>query len=222
MKKLSIFDSTLRDGAQSTGISFSLEDKLAIIKLLDRIGVDYIEAGNPYSNPKDSELYRRAASLSLQHSRLCAFGSTMHKDSCPERDSNLQALALADTGTCVIFGKCWLFHVENVLETTPEENLRMIRESCRFLKDRGKEVVFDGEHFFDGFKEHSEYALKALEAAAEGGADMLCLCDTNGGAFPNEVEKIVRQVKKHFSLPLSVHFHDDCGMATANSLMGVL
>lgn len=221
MKAVSIFDSSLRDGAQGNGITFSLQDKLTAVSVLDRLGVHYIEAGNPGSNPKDREFFRLAAALPLKHAQLVAFGSTRRKEiSCIE-DSGLRSLLSAETACCAIFGKCWRFQVDKVLETTPEENLRMIEESCRFLKDNGREVIFDAEHFFDGWKDDREYAVAALDAAVRGGADILCLCDTNGGAFPNEVTEIVKAVAAHAKVPIAVHFHDDCGMAVANSIAGV-
>lgn len=222
MGPVTIFDSTLRDGAQGSGIAFSLEDKLNAVRVLDRLGVAYIEAGNPGSNPKDAEFFQLAAKLPLAHAELVSFGSTCRKGASPEEDPNLQAMLAAGTSCCAIFGKCWRFHVDKVLETTPEENLRMIEESCRFLKSRGKKVIFDGEHFFDGWKDDREFALRALDAAVRGGADVLCLCDTNGGTFPDEVKRVVSDVVERVSLPVAVHFHDDCGMAAANSVAGVL
>lgn len=222
MRRAAIFDSTLRDGAQGAGIAFSVEDKLATVKLLDQLGVSYIEAGNPGSNPKDREFFRRAAALPLKHAQIVAFGSTRRKGIQPEKDGNLQAILEADTLWCAVFGKCWKFHVDAVLETTCEENFRMIEESCRFLKSCGKKVIFDGEHFFDGWKEDPAFAMAALEAAVRGGADVLCLCDTNGGTFPEEASRAVSAVKKRFSLSIAVHFHNDCGMAVANSVAGVL
>ena len=221
MKTVQILDSTLRDGMQGNGFSFSLEDKLTAIRILDRLGVAYIEAGNPVSNPKDEELFRTAADLPLEHARLVAFGSTRHKDLPAERDPGLAALVRAGTPAVTVFGKCWRFHVDTVLETTPEENLRMIEDSCRFLKAYGKEVLFDAEHYFDGYKDDPAYALAALEAAARGGADLLCLCDTNGGTFPQEVSAIVGETLTRVSLPVGVHFHEDCGLAAANSITGV-
>ena len=164
--KVSILDSTLRDGAQGSGIAFSVEDKLAALRLLDRLGVGYIEAGNPGSNPKDQEFFRRAAAIPLGNARLTAFGSTRRKGLRPEGDASLQALLEAGTPCCTIFGKAWKFHVDWVLETTPQENFAMIEESCRFLKSHGREVIFDAEHFFDGWKDDPAFALAALEAAA--------------------------------------------------------
>lgn len=221
MGSITIFDSTLRDGAQGTGIVFSLEDKLQAVRLLDQVGVQYVEAGNPGSNPKDEEFFHRVAELPLRHAKLVSFGSTRRKGIRPEEDSNLQAIFKANTPCCSVFGKCWKFQVDTVLETTQEENLRMIEESCRFLKSHGREVIFDAEHFFDGWKDDRSYAWEALCAAVRGGADIVCLCDTNGGAFPQEVERVVKEVVGKLSVPVAVHFHEDCGMATANSIVAV-
>ena len=221
MGPITIFDSTLRDGAQGTGIVFSLEDKLQAVRLLDQVGVQYVEAGNPGSNPKDEEFFHRVAELPLRHAKLVSFGSTRRKGIRPEEDSNLQAILKANTPCCSVFGKCWKFQVDTVLETTQEENLRMIEESCRFLKSHGREVIFDAEHFFDGWKDDRSYAWEALCAAVRGGADIVCLCDTNGGAFPQEVERVVKEVVGKLSVPVAVHFHEDCGMATANSIVAV-
>ena len=221
MGPITILDSTLRDGAQGTGIVFSLEDKLQAVKLLDQVGVQYVEAGNPGSNPKDEEFFHRVAEFPLRHTKLVSFGSTRRKGILPEDDGNLQAVLRANTPCCSVFGKCWKFQVATVLETTQEENLRMIEESCRFLKSHGREVFFDAEHFFDGWKDDKAYAWQALRAAVRGGADVVCLCDTNGGAFPQEVEKVVKEVVRKLDVPVAVHFHEDCGMATANSIVAV-
>lgn len=221
MGPITIFDSTLRDGAQGTGIVFSLEDKLQAVRLLDQVGVQYVEAGNPGSNPKDEEFFHRVAELPLRHAKLVSFGSTRRKGIRPEEDSNLQAILKANTPCCSVFGKCWKFQVDTVLETTQEENLLMIEESCRFLKSHGREVIFDAEHFFDGWKDDRSYAWEALCAAVRGGADIVCLCDTNGGAFPQEVERVVKEVVGKLTVPVAVHFHEDCGMATANSIVAV-
>ncbi len=221
MGPITIFDSTLRDGAQGTGIVFSLEDKLQAVRLLDQVGVQYVEAGNPGSNPKDEEFFHRVAELPLRHAKLVSFGSTRRKGIRPEEDSNLQAILKANTPCCSVFGKCWKFQVDTVLETTQEENLLMIEESCRFLKSHGREVIFDAEHFFDGWKDDRSYAWEALRAAVRGGADIVCLCDTNGGAFPQEVERVVKEVVGKLTVPVAVHFHEDCGMATANSIVAV-
>lgn len=220
-KKVSIFDSTLRDGAQAEGISFSVEDKLGIVELLDEHGIDYIEAGNPGSNPKDLEFFARAKHIDLKHAKLAAFGSTRRRDCKAEDDDNLQSLLLADTPVVVIFGKSWDFHVTDIIRTTLQENLNMIGDTVAFLKDRGKEVIYDAEHFFDGYLNNPEYAVKSLRAAVDGGADVLILCDTNGGTFPSDVASIVRAVKAAFSVPIGIHAHNDCGMAVANSVIAV-
>jgi len=219
---VAIFDTTLRDGAQGNGISFSVDDKLSIVRILDTLGVQYIEAGNPVSNPKDREFFKRLNEVNLKNAKIASFGSTRRKNTKAEEDENLLSLLECDTACTVIFGKCWKLHVESVLETTEDENLKMIEESCAFLKSRNKEVIFDAEHFFDGYKDDKNFAIKALEAAKRGGADMLCLCDTNGASFPNEVTEIVAEVVAQFNMPIAVHFHDDCGMAAANSINGVL
>ncbi|GHU32742.1 citramalate synthase [Betaproteobacteria bacterium] len=220
-KKVAIFDSSLRDGAQAEGISFSVEDKLKLLELLDNHGIDYIEAGNPGSNPKDLEFFERARAIRLKHARLAAFGSTRRRDIAVEKDSNVQSLLLADTPVIVIFGKSWDFHVTDIIGATLEENLAMIRETVAFFKARGKEVVFDAEHFFDGYKNNTDYAVRTLQAAIEGGADVLVLCDTNGGSFPSEVGKIIARVSGLFTVPLGIHAHNDCGMAVAVSIAAV-
>ena len=220
-KKVAIFDSTLRDGAQAEGISFSVEDKLKLLELLDEHGIDYIEAGNPGSNPKDLEFVARARTVPLKHARLAAFGSTRRRDIKVEQDSNVQSLLLADTPVIVIFGKSWDFHVTDIIRTTLDENLAMIRETLAFFKAQGKEVVYDAEHFFDGYKNNPDYAVRTLQAAVDGGADALVLCDTNGGSFPSEVAEIVGKMAAQFTVPLGIDAHNDCGMAVANSVAAV-
>ena len=220
-KKVAIFDSSLRDGAQAEGISFSVEDKLKLLQVLDDHGIDYIEAGNPGSNPKDLEFFARASSVRLKHAKLAAFGSTRRRDIKVDQDSNVQSLLLADTPVIVIFGKSWDFHVTEIIRTTLDENLAMIRETLAFFKAQGKEVIYDAEHFFDGYKNNPEYAVKTLQAAAEGGADALVLCDTNGGTFPSELGAIVGRMAGLFTVPLGIHAHNDCGMAVANSIAAV-
>ena len=219
--KVAIFDSSLRDGAQAEGISFSVEDKLKILELLDDHGVDYIEAGNPGSNPKDLEFFARTKTIALKHAKLAAFGSTRRRDITVEQDINVQSLLLADTPVIVIFGKSWDFHVTDIIRTSLEENLAMIRDTLAFFKSKGKEVVYDAEHFFDGYKNNPDYAVKSLQAAVEGGADTLVLCDTNGGTFPSEVAGIVAKMVASFSVPIGIHAHNDCGMAVANSVAAV-
>lgn len=220
-RTIEILDSTLRDGAQGEGISFSVEDKLAVTRLLDTLGVPYIEAGNPGSNPKDLEYFQRASELKLKNSRLVAFGSTRRKNIGVTDDANVQALLRADTDTVALFGKCWDLHVRDILKTTDEENFAMIADTVAFFKENGKRVVFDAEHFFDGYKANPAFALKALEAAADAGADVLALCDTNGGTFPQEIYDITKTVVDRFDTLVGIHVHNDGGMAVANSIMAV-
>lgn len=218
---IKVLDSTLRDGGQAEGISFSVEDKIKIVKLLDNLGVSYIEAGNPGSNPKDLEFFKKAKELTFKNAKLCAFGSTRKKDIKPEDDENLKSLLSAETPVTVVFGKTWDFHVTDIIKTTLEENLLMIEETVAFLKSKGKEVIFDAEHFFDGYKANKDYAIKCLLAADCGGADTICLCETNGGAFPDEVFEIVNDVCSKIKTEIGIHTHNDTGMAVANSIMAV-
>jgi len=220
---ISIFDSTLRDGAQAHGISFSVGDKLKIARKLDEIGVAYIEAGNPTSNPKDMEFFTRARTeLVLKNAKLCAFGSTRRPGLTVDQDPALQALVDSGTAVTAIFGKAWDFHVLDIIRTTLDENVAMITDSISFLKDRGKEVIFDAEHFFDGYKNNPQYALRVLSAAADAGADWLVLCDTNGGTLPLEVYQIVQSlIQQHGIGRLGIHCHNDVGTAVASSLLAV-
>ena len=220
-KTIEILDSTLRDGAQGEGISFSVEDKLAVTRLLDELGVPFIEAGNPGSNPKDLEFFRRASELHLRHSRLVAFGSTRRKDIQVEEDANVQALLTAQTDTVALFGKCWDLHVRDILKTTDTENFAMIRDTVAFFKEKGKRVIFDAEHFFDGYRANPLFAMKSLEAAVEAGADVLALCDTNGGSFPQDIYAVTKEVVDRFPVAVGIHVHNDGGMAVANSIMAV-
>lgn len=221
MTNVAIFDSTLRDGAQAEGISFSVSDKLKIVAALDELGISFIEAGNPGSNPKDMEFFKEVKKMKLQSAKLVAFGSTRRRGIKAEEDDNLLALLKADTPVVAVFGKSWDFHVTEIIKATLEENLEMIADTLKFLKKQGKQVIFDAEHFFDGYKHHKDYALKALEVAEQSGADCICLCDTNGGAFPDEIYQIVEAVKKQISVPIGIHTHDDGGMGVANSVMAV-
>ena len=221
-KDLQIFDSTLRDGAQSANISFSVEDKLKVIETLDTLGVTFIEAGNPFSNPAEMQFFQRVRALKLKNAKLVAFGSTRRKNIACEQDSNLQSLLAAGTEYVAIFGKSHIMHVTDVIKATPQENLNMIYESVRYLTENGKKVIFDAEHFFDGFKEDPAYAFSALESAAEGGAYALCLCDTNGGLFPDEAEEITRKVTEKFPhVIVAIHCHNDSGLAVADSIAAV-
>lgn len=219
--KVFIYDTTLRDGAQAEGISFTVNDKVRIARRLDALGVDYIEAGNPGSNPKDLEFFKKIKERPLRHAKLAAFGSTRRPGIKAEEDNNVQALLTADTPVVAIFGKSWDFHVTDIIRTSLEENLNMIYDTVSFFKSKGKEVVFDAEHFFDGYKGNSEYAMKSLKAAAEAGADWLVLCDTNGGCFPFEITEITDNVLREFTVPIGIHCHNDGGMAEANSIMAV-
>jgi len=220
-KKIRIFDSTLRDGAQAEKISYSVEDRWKIVKVLDELGVSYIEVGNPGSNPKDLEFFHQVKGNELKHAKLTAFGSTRRRGMQVEDDSNIQSLLNANTPVVAIFGKSWDLHVKNVINTSLEENLKMIKETVIFFKKEGKEVIFDAEHFFDGVKSNPKYAFETLQAAMESGTDWLVLCETNGGAFPDEVYKITKKVVKQFSAPVGIHCHNDGGMAVANSIMAV-
>jgi 2-isopropylmalate synthase len=221
MDKILLYDTTLRDGAQREGISFSVEDKLKIARALDEIGIHYIECGWPGSNPKDAVFFDRLRGCSFSQAKIAAFGMTLKKNTRPEEDENLQALLAAGTPVVTLVGKSWDLHVEKVLETTLETNLALIEESIAYFKKQGKEVVYDAEHFFDGYKASPAYALRTLQAAAGAGADVLVLCDTNGGSLPWEVEEIFRQAAAAVSLPLGVHTHDDAGCGVANTLAAV-
>ncbi len=204
------------------GITFTVADKLKIVKKLDEFGIDYIEAGNPGSNPKDIEFFNEIKKLKLKNSRLAAFGSTRRAGMKTEEDKNVIALLDAGSEVITIFGKTWDMHVTKIIKTTMEENLFMIKDTIAFFKGRGKEVIFDAEHFFDGYKANSMYAMSSLQAAIEGGADCLVLCDTNGGSFPEEIGNIVKIVSKQFDKPIGIHCHNDCGMAVGNSITAVL
>ncbi|MCH5295103.1 MAG: citramalate synthase [Treponema sp.] len=220
---IDILDSTLRDGSQGEGISYSVQDKIHIVQALDELGVKYIEAGNPGSNPKDMEFFQRAKELSLKTARLVAFGSTRRKSTACAEDANLQSLLSAGTEDVVIFGKSWDFQVTEILHATLEENLDMIRETCEYLTKRGKNVMYDAEHFFTGYKKNPDYALKTLQAAVDGGATVLCLCETKGGAMPTECERSTASVVEKFgkAVKIGIHTHNDSGLAVANSLLAV-
>jgi len=219
--KIATFDTTLRDGTQGESVSFSAEDKLLIAQKLDELGIDYIEGGWPGSNPKDKAFFERARDLRLAHAKLTAFGSTRLAKNSVEEDSNLRELIAAQTPVVSIFGKTWDFHVRRALGITEEENLVLIADSIRFLKAHGREVVYDAEHFFDGYLANPSYALKTLEAAHNAGADVLCMCDTNGGTMPMQVAEIVAEVRSRFDGVLGMHAHNDSELAVANTLVAV-
>ena len=222
MNHVVAYDSTLRDGAQAQGVSFTVEDKLKIVQRLDELGVGYIEAGNPGSNPKDLEFFARVSTLQLKHAKIIAFGSTRKPNTNAQADNNLQSLLSAKTAAVAIFGKSWDYQVTDILRTTLPENLAMISDTITYLVQQDKEVVFDAEHFYDGYKANADYAFATLQAAADAGASVLCLCDTNGGTFPNEIFEITQQVVMLFpNLQIGIHCHNDCEMAVANSIAAV-
>jgi len=219
--KVEIYDTTLRDGAQTQGISFSVPDKIRIAEKLDELGVDFIEGGWPGANPKDVDFFKQAKKLKLRNSKLVAFGSTRRAGTDVSKDATMKGLLASDVGVVTIFGKSWDLHVEEVLKTSLEENLKMIEDSVRYLKEKGKAVIFDAEHFFDGYSKNPAYALKSLAAAEKGGASVIVLCDTNGGALTSSVFEAVKEVKKQIKSPLGIHAHNDCDMAVANSIVAV-
>lgn len=217
-----VYDTTLRDGTQGEGVSFSVTDKLRIAERLDQAGFDYIEGGWPGSNPRDVAFFSEARSLKLKHAKLCAFGSTRRVGVRAEEDSQVQLLLDAATPVVTIFGKSWLLHVTEVLRTTPEENVAMIEDTVRHLVAQGREVVYDAEHFFDGYRDNPAYALQTLAAAARGGASFLTLCDTNGGQMVETVAEVVRTVRAaHPGLRVGIHAHNDAGLGVAVSLAAV-
>lgn len=220
-ERVYLYDTTLRDGAQGRGISFSLADKLKITRLLDEFGFDYVEGGWPGSNPKDSRYFQEVARKQLRKVKVVAFGSTCRVKATPAQDPNLQAMRDANTPAVAIFGKSWTLHVTEVLGTTLEENLRLIRESVGYMKELKREVIYDAEHFFDGFCADPEYALKTLEAAASAGADWIVLCDTNGGSVPEWIFQAAHTVRQTLKTPLGIHTHNDGELAVANALAAV-
>lgn len=217
---VAIYDTTLRDGTQGEGISLSCADKIRIARRLDELGIAFIEGGWPGSNPKDAEFFSRARDLSWRAS-IAAFGSTRRKGVAPEDDANLRALVAVDAPVCTIFGKASTLHVREVLRASLDENLQMIEDSVAFLRAGGRRVIFDAEHFFDGYGADAAYAVEAVRAAARGGAEVAVLCDTNGGSLPWDVERIVAAVGESAGIPLGVHCHDDSGCGVANSLAAV-
>lgn len=222
MSTVEVYDTTLRDGTQGENVSLSVDDKLRITKLLDELGVAYIEGGWPGSNPKDAAFFERVRELALKHARVAAFGMTCRVGSDPAEDDNIKALLDAETPVVTVVGKTSMLHVRDVIRATPEENLRIIRESLAYLKARGREVIYDAEHFFDGYKLDADYSLQTLRAAVDGGADMVVLCDTNGGTMPWEVERFVGEVAAAFpGVRLGIHTHNDSELAVANSLAAI-
>lgn len=220
-RRIEILDTTLRDGSQGRDVSFSLEDKKKVARRLDEIGVDYIEVGWVPSNPKDSKFFNEFGQDDLENAKLVALSSTRRANTAPNEDKNLNALLKSGAPVVGLVGKSWKFHVDTVLGVSLQENLNMIADSVSFLKQRGREVTYEAEHFFDGFKADREYTLTTLETAVEAGVDNICLCDTNGGTLPGNLKKIVRQTRERIDVPLSIHAHDDSGVAVANSLAAV-
>ena len=218
---ITTLETTLRDGTQGEAVSFTVDDKLAIAVRLDEFGIDYIEGGWPGSNPRDKDFFARATELPLKHARLTAFGSTRFAKNRVDRDPNVRALLESGTPTISIFGKTWDLHTRRALGITEEENLKLIGETVRYLKEHGKEVIFDAEHFFDGYTSNPAFALRALEAAHTAGADILCLCDTNGGMLTGHLAEIVADVRKRFDGTLGIHVHNDSDCAVANTIAAV-
>ena len=221
-RQIYVYDTTLRDGTQREGISLSCDDKLRIAQKLDDLGVAYIEGGWPGSNPKDVEFFERAGELNLAHAKIAAFGSTCRVGTDPAEDDNIQAMLDSGAPVCTVVGKSWGLHVKDVLKTTPEENLRIIKESVSYLISQGREVVYDAEHFFDGYKSNPDYAMQTLGAAVEGGAETVVLCDTNGGALPWEVAQVMLEIKAKFpDVMLGIHAHNDGECGVANTIIAV-
>ncbi len=221
MSRVWLYDTTLRDGTQAEDVSFLVADKIRIAEKLDELGIDYIEGGWPGSNPKDISFFRDVKKISLSHSKIAAFGSTRRAKTTPEKDNNIQTLVQAEPDAVTIFGKTWDFHVREALRISLEENLELVYDSLVYLKQEVPEVIYDAEHFFDGYKANPEYAIKTLQAAEQAGVDCIVLCDTNGGSMPTEVGKIVKKIKSLIKTPLGIHTHNDSECAVANSLVAV-
>ena len=219
--KIQIYDTTLRDGTQGESVAFSVQDKLRVARKLDEFGVNYIEGGWPGSNEKDAEFFHQAAKQTWQSAKIAAFGSTALSKNHPDQDPNIQSLLEAETPVVTIFGKSWDFHVHAALRIPLNRNCELIRESVAYLKSKGREVIYDAEHFFDGFAANPEYALQTLRAAEEGGADLITLCDTNGGSLPAHIKATIGKVQAVVKLPLGIHCHNDSELAVANSLAAV-
>jgi 2-isopropylmalate synthase len=220
-RSIILYDTTLRDGTQGEQVTLSAEDKLRIVQKLDAFGIPYVEGGWPGSNPKDARFFEMARNTTFKNTHLTAFGSTRRTGTTPENDENIRELLKTETGTVCLFGKSWDLHAREILEVSLEENLAMIKESVAYLKSRGKEVIYDAEHFFDGYKRNPSYAMETVLAAERAGADSIILCDTNGGAMPHEVQNTLKKVLPVLTCTAGIHAHDDCGLALANSLVAV-
>lgn len=221
MSRIQLYDTTLRDGSQGEGVNFSLQDKLMIAQRLDSLGFDYIEGGYPLSNPKDEEFFQRIADMDLKHARVSAFGMTRRKGVAAEDDIGMQALIRSKAPAVTIVGKTWDLHVTEVLRVSLEENIAMIRDSIGYVVSEGREAIYDAEHCFDGWKANPDYALQTLQAAAEAGAGMIVMCDTNGGTLPEQIAEFVSALKAAVKVPIGIHCHNDCELAVANSLAAV-
>ncbi len=220
-EKIITYDTTLRDGSQAEGISFSLQDKIGIALKLDDLGVDYVEGGYPLANPKDESFFKEIRTHSLKNTKITAFGSTKRADKKVSEDRGVNALLSSEAPIVTIVAKSWDFHVTDVLRVSLDDNLKMVSDTVKYLKSKDREVVLDAEHFFDGYKNNSRYALKVLKVAQDSGADTIVLCDTNGGCLPYEIEKITSNMVAKIKIPLGIHAHNDCDLAVANSLAAV-
>ena len=221
MRRIQVYDTTLRDGTQGEGVNFSLQDKLLIARRLDSMGFDYIEGGYPLSNPKDVEFFQRIAEVPLEHAKICAFGMTRRRGRTASEDIGMKALLDSCAPVITVVGKTSAFHATEVLRVSLEENLAMIGDSVRFLAQANREIIYDAEHFFDGWKLNSEYALKTVEEAVAAGALQVVLCDTNGGSMPEEIAQITKTLVERFDVPIGIHCHNDCDVAVANSLAAI-
>ncbi len=219
--RVQIYDTTLRDGSQGEGVNFSLQDKLLITQRLDSLGFDFIEGGYPLSNEKDAAYFQRVQELKLKHARICAFGMTRRKGVTPDADPGMKSLLASGAKTITIVGKTSAFHATEVLRVSLEENLAMITETLRYLREQGRDIIYDAEHFFDGWKLNPDYALSTIRAAAAAGASLVALCDTNGGTMPEEIAELTRAAQAGLDIPVGIHCHNDCDLAIANSLIAV-
>ena len=220
-RQIVLYDTTLRDGTQGEQVNLSAEDKMRVCRKLDDFGIHYIEGGWPGSNPKDARFFDMAHEATLDNTRLAAFGSTRRAQSRPEEDPSIQALLKTGVDAVTIFGKSWDLHATEILGVSLSENLSMIEETVAYLKEQGREVIYDAEHFFDGYKRNAGYTIETIEAAQRGGADFIVFCDTNGGTMPDEVRRIIEDLMPRIQVPTGIHTHNDCGLALANSLVAV-